>query len=376
MTRGGKLAVWLLGLLVIGLLVTWFLITFKQVERSVELPPRGEASFNPLYALKQVLRADGQKVQSRQRLQLDQFPLGRHDTVVILGDPRTLTGIERDRLMGFAQTGGHVVLQLPPWNERGNQDGAGVLAGRLPILSEMREPDCVPFAHSSGAPGSRFCSSPRFSLEPGADAPSVAWSPAQGEYVFARFPIAAGSVDLLSELKPLTNNALDDPGNAAFARQLLAPNWGKGTIHLIYAADLPPLWRWLLEHGWRALLPAFLCLLLWLWMRAQRFGPLLPAPQPPRRSLLEHLEASGEHLLRYGQLAALHRALLTAVHERLRRRDPLAAAQEGDTQASLIAKRTGLSASDVRSLLDTRPPRDAHDFRQRIARLIDLRKRL
>ncbi|MBS0227449.1 MAG: DUF4350 domain-containing protein [Proteobacteria bacterium] len=376
MSRRGQSLAWLGGLLLLGLLVAWFFVTFKRVDRSVNLPPRGEASFNPLYALKQVLRADGQPVLSRQRLQLDTIPLGRRDTVVIHGDPRTLTGADLDRLMGFAETGGHVVLQLPPWSESGNQNGAAALAGRLPILPGLREPACLLLRWPDKTTHRLFCGAPRFALK-GSPKLLAGWEPDDGAgHVYARFQIGEGSVDLLSEFDALTNEGLQLPRNAAFTRQLLAPNWGAGTIHLIYAADVPPLWRWLLEHGWRALLPAFLCLLLWLWMRAQQFGPLLPAPQPPRRSLLEHLEASGEHLLRYGHLGALHRALLKAVHERLRRRDPLAAALEGETQAALIGKRTGLPANDVRVILDTRPPRDAHDFRHRIARLIDLRKRL
>ena len=119
-----------------------------------------------------------------------------------------------------------------------------------------------------------------------------------------------------------------------------------------------------------------LALLAWLWMRMQRFGPLLPPPMPARRSLLEHVEASGEHLLRYGKLGVLHGAMRDAVLARLRRRDPLAAAQEGEVQAALVAARVDLPVAQVRATLDTRPPLDANEFRHRIARLIDLRKRL
>ena len=111
-------------------------------------------------------------------------------------------------------------------------------------------------------------------------------------------------------------------------------------------------------------------------MRTQRFGPLLATPMPPRRSLLEHVEASGEHLLRYRKLGVLHRAMRDAVLARLRRRDPRAAAQDGETQAALVAARVDTAAAQVRDTLDTRPPANTTEFRHRIARLIDLRKRL
>src|SRR3546814_455640 len=74
------------------------------------------------------------------------------------------------------------------------------------------------------------------------------------------------------------------------ARQLLQPGWKRGTVHLVYAANMPSLWRLLLEHAWMAWLPALLALAAWLWMRTQRFGPRLPSPEPARRALLEHVD--------------------------------------------------------------------------------------
>ena len=68
--------------------------------------------------------------------------------------------------------------------------------------------------------------------------------------------------------------------------------------------------------------------------------------------------------------------MLDAVLARLRRRDPLAAAMEGDTRAALLAPRTGLAPREIRATLDTRPPAGLSEFRHRIARLAALRKRL
>ena len=113
-------------------------------------------------------------------------------------------------------------------------------------------------------------------------------------------------------------------------------------------------------------------LLAWLAMRMQRFGPLLAAPPEARRSLLEHVQASGEHLYRYGRAHLLHQALLRHVLARVRRRDPIAAALEGQAQVNALAERTGLPATDVVDALHSPRPLDARDFRHRIARLISL----
>lgn len=375
MNRAEKAMPWLLALLAVGMLLAWFLVSFKPVKRTVPLPPRGEAGYNPLYALKQALRADGVQAQSRQRLQLDAVALGPRDTVVVYSDPRTLAPADLERLFAFADGGGHLLLRLPPWSGSSAGNGAAALAQYLPIKPLLLPPDCVFLKVDGENLHQEFCRDARFLLD-GEPALEGAWSDGRNGYAYARFRHGQGSVDLLGGMEMLANGNLRERTHYLFVRQLLAPNWGQGTVHLVYAADMPPLWRWLLEHGWMALLPAFLGLLAWLWLRAQRVGPLLPSPLPPRRSLREHVDASGEHLLRYGQMTLLHRALRESVLARLRRRDPLAAAQEGAAQAALLAPRTGLDAAHVRATLDTRPPADTADFRHRIARLIDLRKRL
>ncbi|HSD17429.1 MAG TPA: DUF4350 domain-containing protein [Thermomonas sp.] len=364
---------WLLALAVLGAGVAWFLATHQRVSKAIPLPPRGEASYNPLYALKLALRADGQPAESRQRLQLEQMKLAARDTLLVYSDPRALTSRQLEALFLFAEDGGHLVLRLPPWQEDGAD--AGELADWLPIEPDLLEPHCMDLYVGGEEDHVEFCGAPRFTLADDAGL-EAAWRTHDGQHVFARFAYGDGSVDLLGDLEMIDNDSLDDGPHLAFARQLLAPNWGEGRFHLVYAADMPPLWRWLLQHAWAFLLPLLLGLLAWLWMRMQRFGPLLPTPLPPRRSLLEHVQASGEHLLRYGKLGVLHRAMRDAVLARLRRRDPLAAAQEGETQAALVAARVDMTAAQVRATLDTRPPVNAAEFRHRIARLIDLRKRL
>ena len=373
MSRLRRALPWLLALAVLGVGVAWFLATYQRVEKTIPMPPRGEASYNPLYALKLALRADGQRAESRQRLQLDEMALAPRDTLLVYSDPRALTSSQLEALFLFAEDGGHLVLRLPPWQQ--DEPHAGELADWLPIEPKLLKPHCMDLYVAGEKDHEEFCRAPRFELSDEAEV-SAAWRTHDGQHVFARFPYGDGSVDLLGDLEMIDNESLDQGPHLTFARQLLAPNWGEGRFHLVYAADMPPLWRWLLQHAWMFLLPMLLALLAWLWMRMQLFGPLLAAPLPPRRSLLEHVQASGEHLLRYGKLGVLHRAMRDAVLARLRRRDPLAAAQEGETQAALVAARVDLPVSQVRATLDTRPPVNATEFRHRIARLIDLRKRL
>src|SRR5690606_24877333 len=79
----------------------------------VALPPGGEAAYNPLYALKLALRVDGVEVDSRQRLDLAKTAPGPRDTVLLLGDPRTLPAREVDELLSWVESGGHLLVTTP-----------------------------------------------------------------------------------------------------------------------------------------------------------------------------------------------------------------------------------------------------------------------
>jgi hypothetical protein len=394
MTRGGIIGLSLVGVGAVALLVTWFLVSFERKDIDVPLPPRGEAVFNPLYALKVSLQGAGQHVVSRPRLADETRPLGPRDTVVLNGDPELLSPRDIDRLFDWVADGGHLVVEAPsrvvPEDQaslvapfgvgaREADDNACMTVDKLPSTMPDEEMDEEFLARKkaeerrTGNPAiytyDLYCFS-RFTLTAAAK-PQLAWRDGGGA-VFARFDHGLGSIDVIADIIPLTRSNLQDREHAAFVRQLLDPNWGRGTFHLIYATDMPPLWQLLWRHGWMVIVSLALLLLLWVRMRTPRFGPLLPSPPEARRSLLEHVQASGEHLYRYGRAHLLHQALRRHVLARIRRRDPVAASLEGQAQITAIAERTGLPATDVGDALQSPRPLDARDFRHRIARLISL----
>ncbi|HRP72805.1 MAG TPA: DUF4350 domain-containing protein [Luteimonas sp.] len=370
--RTRTIVLWLLAAVALALLAAWWHHTYRLVERTVPLSPAGEAGYNPLYALKRALQADGIPVDSRQRLDFAAHAPGPRDTVLLFGDPRTLSAREVDQLLAWVEGGGHLLATTPGDARRTGARDDGLLP-RLG-LSPMPRRRCEDFVVPGEPHHVEFCRGHRFGLR-GVD-PLLSWGDFDAGFVFARQQRGEGLVDVLAELDFLRNDKLDDAPHVALARQLLDPNYGQGTIHLVYAASMPPLWRLLLERAWMAWLPLLLALVAWLWWRLQRIGPAMPAPAETRRSLLEHVQASGEHLRRYGQSSLLHAALREDVLARLRRRDPLAAALDGVARAEAIAARTGLAAPDIEHALRSPRPRDSRDFRLRVARLIEMRKRL
>lgn len=381
MSRGAQaLRIGLVVLLAAGLIALftwWWLRTFERVTETIDLPPKGEAAYNPLYALKKTLLAEGRKVDARQRIDRFGHPPAPADTMLLLGDPRTLGRDDALNLLSWVADGGHLIMRTPP-------PGIVLNAADVPLLSDLgivamdADPLCHGLQVGKFKHHSEFCFGRRFYFDDEDAEVAAIWGDEdKAEYAYARVLHGKGSVDVLADLDFLQNDEFEEDAHPALARQLLAPNWNAGgTFHLIYSAEMPSLWALLWDKGWRAIVAATLALLLWLWMRAERLGPLRPAPAPDRRSLLEHVQSSGDHLWRYGRRNLLYAAVHDAFLARLRRRDPLAAALDGPAQIDAIARRTGLPIAEVEAALRYPRPGDARDFVSRIARLLQLRNRL
>lgn len=397
MNAGARNAlIFLGGLLLVGVLVAWFLGSHERAQRQIVLPPRGEAAYNPLYALRETLRADGVRAESRQRLDLDAMALQPRDTVLLLGDPRTFGARDSDALLAWVERGGHLILRTPPPDVDPDAE-----VGRVPLLDALgvsvergRPSECLTLATPGQPQHSEFCSGRRFQIDE--DAASNWWG-GDEDYAYARLPHGDGAVDVLAEMDFLQNGAsglgalqkalegddtappqggMHDVPHRLLARQILAPNYGHGTVHLVYAAQLPSLWRTLFVRGWPVWVPLLLMLLAWLWSRMQRFGPLRPAPAGDRRSLLEHVRASGEHLWRYGKSPLLYAAMRAAFLARLRRRAPIAAALEGAAQAAAIAELLKLSRAQIEQALQPPARNQPAAFRERIRLLVQMRNQL
>lgn len=367
----------LLGLGVLAAAIAWWLHTFQRTTEWIDLPRTGEAATNPLFGLRVVLEKDGRRVRGAYRLDPAALRLSPGDTVVYDGDPRALPTRTRDALLAWLRAGGHLVIATPPADAAADRFAAGGDARPLPVplldavgARVWRGPGrCLDDAR--GLPFA-FCQGRRF------DAPAhatVRIGDAAGD-VYARIPVGRGRVDLLASMELLETDALRTPVNNAFAHQVLADAGRRGTVHVVHSTDVPSLWWMLVREGWPVWVPLALALAGWLAARMRRFGPTWSSPALERRSLLEHVDASGQLQWRYGHADALHAAMLDAFHARLRRRDPQTAALEGAPQVARLVERTGLPAARITDALTPPDPRDAKALVARIATLVRMRNRL
>ncbi|WP_315385405.1 DUF4350 domain-containing protein [uncultured Stenotrophomonas sp.] len=384
-------------LLVLGVLLALgvplaivFLRTHEKVTHTEHLPPQGEASYNPLYVLGQALRADGLGTHGSPRIDLPRMQLAPGDTVLLLQDSVDVPAPTAQALLAWVERGGHLLLRTSsPYKD--DDTAQGPLLDALGVDTEYYEGVCKPF-HVADDPGhSEFCAGLRFGIDPPEGLRvEREWGDDDG-LVFVRLRKGAGTIDVLSDMEflkgtPRMFNAEDpkasladglhDTAHRDLTRYLLEPNYGKGTVWLIYGSRPPTLWSRIFYQGWPVWVPLLLALLGWLWQRAQRLGSELPAPATERRSLLEHVRGSGEHLLRYGKAPLLYDAVRRAFLARLRRRAPTAAALSGEAQVHAIATLLQWPHTRVQTALQVPASKDVAALRDRIRLLIQMRNLL
>ena len=356
-------------LVLLGLGAAGFLSLFERKPVTTTIEPSGEARINRFFALQRALEQLHLPVRSAASLAGPLPLLKSGDTLVLGDDVRRIEPVDAARVSAWVRSGGHLVLAPPA-----GDPGEALLLHALGLLDpRSATTTCVTLdAQGLAAADARqqLCGR-RFRLR----ADMLAHTPigigdAQDGWLFTRTAIGRGHVSVLPDLLVISHQALRRTAAQRFAWRLLAPNLGRGRVWLVYALDGPSFWHGLTFRGWPALLALALLLAGWMAMRSQRLGPLMPAPAPHRRALLEHVQAVGEFLFRRDGGRSLHRLACRAVLARLRRRDPLGATLQDAALYGWLAQRSGLDPARIAHAFD--PPANATAFRESLATLARL----
>ncbi|MEO6801051.1 MAG: DUF4350 domain-containing protein [Rhodanobacter sp.] len=363
-----------IGLLVLCaalLLVGGFFATFERKDVTEATVDHGEARYNPFFALQLALNRAGLPARSLTTLDPARLALKPGDTLLLGASAARVDSVDASRIVSWVRGGGHLLLS----------PGMASVA-RTPLFDALGllDPRPAPFGcakvHSPNAAATDYsvtCAT-RFRLKPVALASvDASMGNAQEGFLFARTRLGAGTVSLLASFAGVSGHSLKYAWEQQFAWRLLAPNRGKGTIYLVYALDGASFLTFLAIKGWPALVALALLLAAWMAMRSARLGPLMPAPSPHRRALLEHVHAAGEFLYRRDAGRTLHRLASDTVLARLRRRDPACAMLNGETLYARVAERSALDVAQIAQAFQS--PANAQAFRTSLITLARLRSR-
>jgi hypothetical protein len=202
---------------------------------------------------------------------------------------------------------------------------------------------------------------------------------ADGDPSLVRVLRADGSsVTLLGNATVLTNDRLDEQGNASLALALLGAH-ERLVWYLPARGDLPTgeqrsFYDLVPDAVWWAVLQLVVAvLLLGLW-RARRLGPVVPEPLPVVVRSTETLEGRGRLYRRSGARDKAAAALRSASLRRLMPPLGLPKRSNPTTVADAIARRSGLTAVEVSALLYGAAPIDDSALVRLADRLDDLER--
>lgn len=346
--RGLRLLVTALVGLVAGLGLHWFFSSYDRIEKEVELPPRGAARYNTLFALQTTLESMGLEVRARPSLNLPAMGLTAEDLLILASDIRTFGDEDVAALTDFILEGGRLAFAAP--DAEGGEDAPLLDALGVDLVKVGKCSDWHRLL--TGSTSTRCATYALQSVEEGPSVIGQKLGDASSGYRLIEGGYGEGRWRALSSLRPVGRRAMRTAENRDLAMAWILPLVPeRGVVHLVFSVDVPPLYVILVQSGWPVLLPLLLALLAWLWRRGQRLGPVIGLEKPDRRALLEHLQAAAEFLFRRRAGKQLHGALHRRFLAELRRDHPDIAALQGDELVRAVAQRWGLPAEHVRTAL-------------------------
>ncbi len=381
-------------LLLLSLLGLWLSQNLVRKEITLPVGLQGEAARNPLLAAMRFLSAMGVPTHPVDNLK-DMLKKPRPgDVLLISADRQTLGQRHSQALLDRVKAGGELVVTVahlfPDQAQR--YDAAG---NPLSVPVDMRDPlleslglsvhylagddaedDAYTEAKLPGHPQAlRVRFNRNFFLD-GQRRGDFVIETARGVALIQR-RLGRGHVTVLSGMHFLEYRRLGELDHARFLYQLVAD---ARQVWLMSSNDMPPLWRWLWDHAREAVMAAGLLLLLWLWSKLPRFGPLQQPPPPVRRRIMEHIEANGHFLWKQRQQERLVAAVREALEHTALHRHPAWAGMTAEEKVAHIANLSGLGLDEARQMLGLAPnapvSRQHREFTRLIDKLERSRKRL
>ena len=372
--------------IVIAALVTgglWWINNMERVTEERYVGLQGEARRNDYLAAERFLRATGTTVESINSLEnLRELPPSR-DILFIPTQRLTFGETRTETLMNWVAAGGHLIVVS--WSLT---DASGHQAGRHdPLLRELGveqlQHNSETIDRENHVPTNLVIEDtflqvaflPDFFLIDHSGNGQVLAEDDYGAHVL-QYQVGNGTLTVMTDSRFLMNQSIGAYDHASFFWRLVQPNQSTGKVWLVYKENMPSLWHWLVENAPAVLISAGILLIAGLWYASLRFGPLLPEPTPIRRSLLEHLYASGRFLWKHRAEDRLLDCVRRSLKDRLTVRHPGQAALPRERLREILAERSGLDAERIERALIAGAEHRPLVFVQLMNDLETLRKRL
>lgn len=360
---------------VVGLLLCVGAYLFTQnyafVKERVWVGMSGEARANPLLATRMLLTRMGSRVQESSDLTLlNKFPLS--GTIFLAADRGDLDSPTAARLLAWVQDGGHLVVAAErPLARDALMNMLHVSVRPDDLRRPSFKPDDVQLPDGAKL-RVELMPSPRLYD----DEHTASWShESYGALRMLQIPYEDGVVTVLSTFRPFTNYAIGRLDHAELLWRLASDNGQPFEVWLVRHLDVDSLPGWLLRNARAVLIALGVFLALALWRVSPRFGPLWPSPAPDRRSLVEHLSATGRFYSLQRRLPALIQIVRQDGLDLLAVRAPETRGQHGAARLKTAARLTGQYPRELLQAFSA-PAATPHEFTQAARVLAAFRRQL
>jgi hypothetical protein len=403
MSKGFKTSLLMLSALSVVLLcLAWFWSSCEKVKTEVEVEFTGEARRNRFLAASRLLDRLGILTSSVESLHGTAELPPKGGTLFIPVRRSTFSHARIESLHAWVQRGGHLVVigrmgyaelerhsqeiaprrrdeLLEPFGVEVNrpveeEEENGEEASDMPGLDSGAVDSFVP-PDAIELPGRQeplmVSADPRaFAWELIDTAGRAVWAvPGNEHYRLLQYELGRGVITVLRSASFLTNEHIGEFDNAEFVWRLATWGGRRGETWIVYGNKVPGLLSIILAHGWMVLISLGALLIAWLLRHITYLGPSHPQPTLPRRSVMEHVDASGRYLWRHAHGRDLIANVQSLVLSRAAKRAADWRQLPDSDRHQRIAELSSLPADEVRAALREIVPANRHQFVSAIQRL-------
>ena len=398
-----KVATWLAVVSVVAL-VGWGYSTLEWEEEVIDLGFSPEARQNPFLAAQRFLQSQDIEVKHHTSVfALDALPRPADATLVLAGSRQALGAHRAQRLWTWVESGGHLVTDAQAMTDPVTGETDDVILQRLGLRhysqhASTRRPDHEEESMSVflSLLGQRraLCENAEgiveFQVGDQAaplqiqvhsdgwlmDAEELALASAGREdegTQFVQFEVGQGLVSVFTDLRHWSNRHVECYDHAFLLWYLVGVN---PQAWFVYSNQLPSLPRLIWQQAPLVVVLSVCLLVLWLWRRGRRFGPLVVGDVRRRRSLLEHVHASALFQWRLGQWASLLDDLRLSIRQHMVQRHHGFQRLSAAEQHALIARLADVDEQQVAWALGAEALSDKRHFVKAVQLLQRIRNAL
>lgn len=191
-----------------------------------------------------------------------------------------------------------------------------------------------------------------------------------------RLQLGQGVLTVIYNSHFMRNNTIDRFDHATFLWWIAQLRDPPHALWLVYSDDMPSLLKWLWQNARTVMISFLVFLCIWLWYASQRFGPLLLSPNIARRSLLEHVEATGRYFWANQHGQRLYSGVQQNLLKTIERRHPAWLSQPPAKLHQHLAEVSRLSVTQIQQAMTYVDNRNEHEFTKAIQTLETIRKSL